>query len=98
MIALVGSDSRRGVQSLQGAAETTRASSRHYAEQFGDASVVAAYAARPPYPAALDPLFVELAGGPAAHVLDLGCGTGELARRLAPQRRARSPRSISPSA
>jgi SAM-dependent methyltransferase len=62
-----------------------RGLTRPYADQFGDASVVAAYATRPPYPATLDPLFVELAGGPAAHVLDLGCGTGELARRLAPQ-------------
>ena len=62
-----------------------RGLNRHYAEQFGDASVVAAYTTRPPYPAALDPLFVELAGGPSAHLLDLGCGTGELARRLAPQ-------------
>jgi SAM-dependent methyltransferase len=62
-----------------------RGLNRHSADQFGDASVVAAYPTRPPYPASLDPLFVELAGGPAAHVLDLGCGTGELARRLAPQ-------------
>ena len=62
-----------------------RGLNRNHAEQFDDASVVAAYATRPPYPASLDPLFVELAGGPAAHVLDLGCGTGELARRLAPQ-------------
>lgn len=57
----------------------------HYAEQFCDAAVVDAYGARPPYPPALDPLFVELAGGPDAHLLDLGCGTGELTRRLAPQ-------------
>ncbi len=34
---------------------------------------------------ALDPLLVELAGGADAHILDLGCGTGELARRLAPR-------------
>jgi SAM-dependent methyltransferase len=62
-----------------------RGLNRHYAEQFGDASVVAAYTTRPPYPASLDRLFLELAGGPAAHLLDLGCGTGELARRLAPR-------------
>jgi SAM-dependent methyltransferase len=60
----------------------------HYAEQFCDASIVEAYAARPPYPSTLDPLFVELAGGADAHVLDLGCGTAELARRLAPRVRA----------
>jgi SAM-dependent methyltransferase len=58
---------------------------RHHAEQFCDASIVEAYAARPPYPNNLDALFVELAGGAGAHVLDLGCGTGELARRLAPR-------------
>jgi SAM-dependent methyltransferase len=58
---------------------------RRYADQFCDAAMVDAYAARAPYPAALDPLFVELCGGPEARVLDLGCGTGELARRLAPK-------------
>ncbi|MEO5823347.1 MAG: methyltransferase domain-containing protein [Vicinamibacteraceae bacterium] len=56
---------------------------RQYAEQFCDPSVVDAYAQRPPYPAALDPLFVELAGGADARLLDLGCGTGDLSRRLA---------------
>ena len=44
--------------------------------------------ARPPYPAGLDPLLIELAGGADAHILDLGCGTAELARRLAPRVRA----------
>jgi SAM-dependent methyltransferase len=57
----------------------------HYAEQFCDASIVEAYAARPPYPPELDPLLIELVGGVGARVLDLGCGTAELARRLAPE-------------
>ena len=55
-----------------------------YAAQFQDAAVVAAYPSRPPYP---DGVFKALAGligdGPRT-VLDLGCGTGDLARRLAP--------------
>ena len=55
-----------------------------YAEQFADESVARAYRHRPPYPSAL---FTRLAALlPAGHgrVLDLGCGTGELARGLAP--------------
>ena len=58
---------------------------RRYADQFCDAAMADAYAARPPYPAVLDPLFVELCGGGEARILDLGCGPGELARRLAPK-------------
>jgi SAM-dependent methyltransferase len=68
-----------------GAPAKPRGLERHHAEQFCDAAIVEAYSARPPYPLGLDPLFVELAGGPDAHLLDLGCGTGELARRLAPR-------------
>lgn len=56
-----------------------------YAAQFNDRAVVEAYGARPPYPEALLPAIVEIAGHPRPRLLDLGCGTGELARRLAPQ-------------
>lgn len=55
-----------------------------YSRQFDDASVVAAYGTRPPYPAGLLSTIVDLAGGGRARLLDLGCGTGELSRRLAP--------------
>jgi SAM-dependent methyltransferase len=51
-----------------------------YAAVFQEPGVVASYPYRPPYPQAV---IDELArfGGP---VVDAGCGTGELARRLAP--------------
>jgi SAM-dependent methyltransferase len=54
-----------------------------YADQFGDAAVVAAYAYRPPYPAETFDVLSALLAGRAGTVLDLGCGTGDLARRLA---------------
>ena len=50
-----------------------------YAAQFKDASVVAAYAMRPPYANQSVPFLVNLAGGADARILDLGCGSGELA-------------------
>jgi SAM-dependent methyltransferase len=54
-----------------------------YADQFRDHSVVTAYGTRPPYPDALVEFVASLSHrGP---VLDLGCGTGELARRVAPR-------------
>jgi SAM-dependent methyltransferase len=60
-----------------------------YAEQFRDASVVAAYLHRPPYPDAIFAMLIDLAiGGAAATVLDVGAGRGEIARDLA-QRVAR---------
>lgn len=58
--------------------------SPHYAAQFQDESVVAAYGTRPPYPDELIAQTLELAGRGQSRILDLGCGTGELARRLAP--------------
>ncbi len=57
---------------------------RKYAEQFQDASVVAAYPLRPPYPDGLFPLLAGLVDAECGDVLDVGCGTGEIARRLAP--------------
>ncbi len=52
-----------------------------YGEQFSDQSVVDHYGLRPPYP---DGLIDQLAllAGPDGAVLDIGCGTGEITRRL----------------
>ncbi len=47
---------------------------------------VAAYEHRAPYPAALIARLAEAAGN--GNVLDLGCGTGAIARPLAPHVRA----------
>jgi SAM-dependent methyltransferase len=50
-----------------------------YAAQFGDESVARAYHTRPPYPGELfERLEGLMAPGPRA-VLDLGCGTGDVA-------------------
>lgn len=57
---------------------------RQYGEQFSDQSVVDAYGLRPPYPDGVIDQLAELAG-PRGTVLDLGCGTGEITRRLAPR-------------
>jgi predicted TPR repeat methyltransferase len=55
---------------------------REYADQFGDASIVAAYHHRPPYPAQVFTLLRELVVGTPRVVVDLGCGTGDVARPL----------------
>jgi len=54
-----------------------------YAAQFQDAAVVAAYPARPPYPQAAFDALASLIVEPRV-ALDAGCGTGDIARRLAP--------------
>ncbi len=54
-----------------------------YAAQFQDAAIVAAYPTRPPYPAEMFERLRSLLVGPAV-ALDVGCGTGDIARRLAP--------------
>src|SRR5689334_17174038 len=55
------------------------------AAAFADASVAGAYQYRPGYaPAAIDLLAALLRDRPR-HVLDVGCGTGAVARALAPR-------------
>ena len=55
-----------------------------HAAAFEDADVAAAYYARPPYSAAVFTLLAELLVDRPRVILDLGCGTGALACRLAP--------------
>jgi SAM-dependent methyltransferase len=55
-----------------------------YGAQFQDAAIVAAYHYRPPYPAEIFPLLADLITDAPRHVLDVGCGTGYVARPLAP--------------
>lgn len=56
-----------------------------YGAQFDDASVVAAYHHRPAYPVEVFEFLVELMAGDSGTVLDVGTGTGDLARGLAPR-------------
>jgi 2-polyprenyl-3-methyl-5-hydroxy-6-metoxy-1,4-benzoquinol methylase len=53
------------------------------AESFQDSSVAAAYRHRPTYPAAVFDILVGLISAKPRRVLDVGCGTGNLARHLA---------------
>jgi SAM-dependent methyltransferase len=55
-----------------------------YAAWFDEASVVARYDARAPYPAQTFAKLASLAVDEPRAILDAGCGTGELARGLAP--------------
>lgn len=58
---------------------------REYAEQFQDQSVVDAYHLRPYYPEETFALLAGLCDPECPRVLDVGCGTGEIARRIAPR-------------
>jgi SAM-dependent methyltransferase len=56
-----------------------------YGAQFSDPSVVSAYRFRPPYPEEVYTILAELIADAPRLVLELGCGPGEIARRLATQ-------------
>jgi len=53
-----------------------------YAAAFQDRGVVEAYRYRPPYPAEVFDILVGLIEGGSGTVLDVGCGTGNIARPL----------------
>ena len=54
-----------------------------YASQFQEPGVAEAYVHRPPYPAETFDVLESLCVGPTRRILDLGAGTGDLARPLA---------------
>lgn len=54
-----------------------------YAAQFQEPGVAEAYVHRPPYPAETFDVLEGLCVGPTRRILDLGAGTGDLARPLA---------------
>ena len=53
-----------------------------YGEQFKDLSIVDAYRHRPPYPAEVFDILANLVSAGSRRVLDVGCGTGYIARNL----------------
>ncbi|HVA91968.1 MAG TPA: class I SAM-dependent methyltransferase [Chloroflexota bacterium] len=53
-----------------------------YAESFQDRGVVDAYRYRPPYPPAVFDVLLDLVRTRPRHILDIGCGAGNLARQL----------------
>lgn len=55
-----------------------------YAERFKDPEVAVAYRSRPPYPPETFQILAGLPRGGEGRVLDVGCGTGAIARRIAP--------------
>jgi SAM-dependent methyltransferase len=58
--------------------------SSHYGAWFQDPLVVEAYPARPPYPSGVFEHLVGLIRDTPSNVLDVGCGLGDVARRLTP--------------
>jgi SAM-dependent methyltransferase len=55
-----------------------------YGAQFSDQAVVDAYHTRPPYPTQIIEILTQLAQDEPRDVLELGCGTGDVTRYLAP--------------
>ena len=58
--------------------------SRQYAQIFQDASVVSVYHARPQYPDETFEILAELITDHPRRLLDVGCGIGNIARRMLP--------------
>src|ERR1051325_6564906 len=58
--------------------------SGEYGAWFKDPLLAAAYPARPPYPDGVIGLLRKLIRDTSGVVLEVGCGTGELTRRLSP--------------
>jgi SAM-dependent methyltransferase len=58
---------------------------REHAQQFQDQCVVDVYHLRPPYPEETFSILARLVDPDCPRVLDVGCGTGEIARRMAPR-------------
>lgn len=56
-----------------------------YGAQFSDQRVADAYPTRPPYPPQIIETLAQLARDQPRKVLELGCGTGDITRYLAPQ-------------
>ena len=56
--------------------------SQYYASAFQEQSVADAYQARPPYPDVVFDILASLVTGAPRRVLDVGCGTGFIARNL----------------
>src|SRR5262245_26298758 len=54
-----------------------------YGAQFADPNVASAYRFRPPYPDQVYDILETLLGDASRIILELGCGLGEIARRLA---------------
>ena len=54
----------------------------NYASRFKNRSLAEAYELRPPYPEETYKILLSLQGGSRGRVLDVGCGTGKIARSL----------------
>ena len=63
--------------------EKPRHLERDYAEQFQDTSVVEAYPLRPPHSPEVFEILNDLADPDCRVALDIGCGTGPIARPMA---------------
>jgi SAM-dependent methyltransferase len=82
-----GRDRAKQAQATSGQNVAVESKPTHWSAEYGagfsDQGIADAYRHRPPYPEQALQLLVELIAGTPRTVLDVGCGTGDLARRLA---------------